>query len=595
MEFCFKSVEEAYISLCLLLLFLGSCQSPEATRSPPADAATLEAGYKADLSACIHQLDSLQVSTQHSQRLEHFIRARYFFKRIEPILAFTDAGNYKSLDAPNLLKVEEEDLTSIKVNAPFGFQVLEEQLFEDPFPSGDATKNIAATRSRLQLILDNVFLELKPHHILWLVRDAIVRIALTGITGFDSPVLARSLEEAGIVYERVGEILELNKDRFTDTTVYRQWKKELHATGIVLKGDFSSFDRYAFIRDHTHPQMALWVKTVSDWGITFPFELAIRNEARDLFSVGTFSRDYFGDNVQEYRYSPEKAALGELLFNDARLSGNGKMSCATCHQQDKAFTDGLRVFKGQVRNTPTLLYASLQQGFFYDNREGSLEGQIVGVIHHEEEFHTTLDAFRDVVIADTTYLHRFKALYNGRLDDYAVRNALAHYVRSLTPFNSRFDRSIRGQEALLAPEEIKGFNLFMGKAKCATCHFPPAFNGTVPPAFADSELESIGVPADTTKPAMIDTDPGRFNVFGTAQRRHFFKTPTVRNISLTAPYMHNGVYTTLEEVMNFYNHGGGTGLGIELENQTLPFDSLQLSTQEVSDLIAFLKSLEDEY
>lgn len=182
----------------------------------------------------------------------------------------------------------------------------------------------------------------------------------------------------------------------------------------------------------------------------------------------------------------------------------------------------------------------------------------------------------------------------GGITEGAIRHAIASYIRSLAPFSSRFDRNIRGEEQSLAASEIRGFNLFTGKAKCATCHFAPLFNGTVPPDFSETELELLGVPhAKDTALAQVDPDPGRYNLFETEVRRHFFKTPTLRNIALTAPYMHNGVYDTLEEVMDFYNRGGGAGIGIALEHQTLPPDKLQLSPEEIQDLIAFMHTLTD--
>lgn len=139
-------------------------------------------------------------------------------------------------------------------------------------------------------------------------------------------------------------------------------------------------------------------------------------------------------------------------------------------------------------------------------------------------------------------------------------------------------------------DEIAGFNLFTGKAKCATCHFIPLTNGTVPPSFMKSESEVLGVPDATKK---LDADLGKFELTKAAIHRNSFKTPTVRNIELTAPYMHNGVFKTLEEVVNFYNEGGGNGLGFNLQNQTLPEDKLKLTALEKKQLIAFMKTLTD--
>ena len=153
---------------------------------------------------------------------------------------------------------------------------------------------------------------------------------------------------------------------------------------------------------------------------------------------------------------------------------------------------------------------------------------------------------------------------------------------------------MRGDENKLSENEKKGFNLFMGKAKCGTCHFAPLFSGLLPPFFTESESEVLGVPGTNDKKnPTLDNDLGKFLFTKSVIHKNSFKTPTLRNIELTAPYMHNGVYATLEEVMEFYNNGGGNGLKIAPPNQTLPFDKLNLSKKEVSDIIAFMKTLTD--
>jgi cytochrome c peroxidase len=133
----------------------------------------------------------------------------------------------------------------------------------------------------------------------------------------------------------------------------------------------------------------------------------------------------------------------------------------------------------------------------------------------------------------------------------------------------------------------------MGKALCATCHFIPLTNGTVPPFFYETEKEVIGVP-ETAENKMLDDDLGFYWKFNEDLHKGMFKTPTIRNIELSAPYMHNGVYNTLEEVLDFYNKGGGGGLGFDLEHQTLPFDKLNLSIEEQNAIISFMKTLTDD-
>lgn len=169
------------------------------------------------------------------------------------------------------------------------------------------------------------------------------------------------------------------------------------------------------------------------------------------------------------------------------------------------------------------------------------------------------------------------------------------YLHTLISFNSRFDQHIRGERKTLTAREINGFNLFMGKARCATCHFAPLFNGSKPTLYLYQESEVIGVPARAnTKQITLDPDQGRFTVTNKEFHRFSFKTPGIRNIELTSPYMHNGVFKSLEEVMDFYNKGGGKSLGIAPPNQSLPFQKLNLQKEEIKDLIAFMRSLTDK-
>ncbi|GAA6769901.1 cytochrome-c peroxidase [Flavobacterium sp. CGRL2] len=152
---------------------------------------------------------------------------------------------------------------------------------------------------------------------------------------------------------------------------------------------------------------------------------------------------------------------------------------------------------------------------------------------------------------------------------------------------------MRGNKNSLNNQEIEGMNLFMGKAKCATCHFTPLFNGTVPPSYSKTEHEVIGTPNEASG-RTLSPDKGRYLYNKMPQLVGAFKTPTVRNAAVTAPYMHNGVFKTLEEVVSFYNKGGGQGLGYEVANQTLPFDKLNLTVKEEHALVAFMKTLTDK-
>ncbi|MFK7968883.1 MAG: cytochrome-c peroxidase [Bacteroidia bacterium] len=578
-----------------LIVLLAACGSDANLQADVNYTDAMELRYATTLDSCIASLESL-ADPQHKPRAKASLaRARAFFKYAEPILAFTDEDNYKSLNQSNFIKIEEEDATDIKINMPWGFQVLEEQLYSDSLDWTAMYENAQLTQGRLTLIRANASLKhLKPYHVLWIIQKAFARITLTGISGFDSPVLNASLEESALVLESLQSYVEICQGLFSDKALADAWQSQLQAAIDVLRaGDFDSFDRYHFIQNHIHPLLRLWNKTVTDWNVSFPFAMALSNDASSFFSANTFNTGFFADPLSG-ALTLEKAALGKRLFNDVQLSASQTMSCATCHKKELAFTDGLQRSKGQNRNSPSLTYAGFQKRFFHDGRAGSLEGQIVSVVNNENEFHSDLNNLVKAVKNDPSYTNIFDSLYMRGVTDLSIRNAIASYIRTLAPFNSPFDENINGKAANLKEEVIAGFNVFMGKAACATCHFPPTFNGTVPPDFSESELEVIGVPIipDTTS-AEIDSDLGAWNLYKTPGREYFFKIPSLRNVARTAPYMHNGVFHSLEEVVDFYNRGGGHGIGIQLKNQTLSPDPLGLTREEQASLVAFMKALTD--
>jgi cytochrome c peroxidase len=339
---------------------------------------------------------------------------------------------------------------------------------------------------------------------------------------------------------------------------------------------------------------------------------AVDPAARGLFDpafldAGFFALDYDGRR----RAMPSRAGreLGRRLFFDPLLSGDNRRACASCHRPESAYAEPLAKSAGfrdegrnapdGERNAPSLSYAAYQRAQFWDLREPMLEDQIGHVVSGRREFNTSFAAIQAKLRAVPEYAGAFRRAFPATggdpVTDATVASALAQYVRGLAGWNSAFDRYVRGERDTLAPAAKRGFNLFMGKAGCGTCHFPPAFNGTVPPLYRETEAEVLGVPAaeDTLHPA-LDADPGRYRVRPAALWRGAFKTPTVRNAAFTAPYMHNGRFRDLDGVIGFYAAGGGKGLGLTVPNQTLPPDSLRLSEVDKADLIAFLRSLSDD-
>lgn len=374
--------------------------------------------------------------------------------------------------------------------------------------------------------------------------------------------------------------------------------------------DSKRFDRMHFIRYHLIPLSTLFNELQA--ALKVPYlkkSAALRSNAKHVYDRNIFVADFFAPSQDAY-YSAEKAKLGELLFFDPILSDNNQRSCASCHKPGLAFTDTLvkstSFDKGiLLRNSPTVINAGFQKKQFWDQRAGSLEDQLDSVINNPSELHSSFAAVVDKINASPEYVKLFHKAFPATVkrgiskDD--VKNAIGVYERTLTGLNSRFDQYMRGDNSKLTPEEINGFNIYMGKARCGVCHIAPLFNGALPPFYEMTDHHSIGVPQkDTMDKFKIDADTGLFRDTKNPFLRFSFKTPTMRNIALTAPYMHNGVYKTLEQVVNFYDHGAGQKFSKDyrpdmggLPFLTIPPFPLNLTEAEKKDLIAFLRSLTD--
>ena len=341
---------------------------------------------------------------------------------------------------------------------------------------------------------------------------------------------------------------------------------------LSVHQQFDTFDRMEYLVMYGLPlqqQLGIFIR---DEGLELNTSAYLNYNAPNLFSPGFLNT---WDSIPEPKRA-DLVKLGEKLFIDKTLSGNLKVSCSTCHKPGHYFTDGNikspSIVRDSVlkRNTPSILYAGKQHSQFLDGRARNLISQIKEVL------------FNPLEMAGK------RELLNKNIDETAL--ALSAYVASLTPLNSAFDRYVAGDRKAMTTEQIKGFNLFMGKAQCGTCHFAPYFNSLVPPYYNVSELEIIGTTKDDNfeKPD-YDDDMGRFDLYKINFYKRAFKTPTVRNTEKTAPYMHNGSFKTLESVLDFYNKGGGAGLGLNIPEQTLASKSLNLSKEEFNQIIQFIQ------
>lgn len=547
----------------------------------------------------INKLDTIKPLAENKA---YFKTVRKWYKFAEPFLIAFDNNNYLTINGPNLPIIHAEDYTDIKKLKPKSLQVVEELLYDEAgLDKKELELQLIFLRSRVPFMAHNhIIYRQKDKHYIKMIRDAIITVATKGITGFDSPMQLNSTEESAYVYQSLGRILKYMEVSYGNTEEYKKLINEFKASeDLLMSSDFESFDRYSFIKNHTNAQLSLLAKACKKWKVEMAENYELNPYAENLFQKDFLNLSDFAPQKSP-KITNEYIALGKKLFNDKSLSRRGDMSCATCHNSEKAFTDGFKVGIGNngvklQRNTPTLTYAGYQRTFFYDGTGDGLEGQIVGVTNNKNEFHIDMENLEQRVKENQVYKKAFDSLYKGNVTSRNIRLSIATYIRSLAPFDSKFDRNMQGLETSLTQEEKEGFNLFMGKAACATCHFPPVFNGLVPPKFSESEFEHLGVTkTDDFNNPVLDDDPGMFYPYEVEERRGFFKTSTVRNIELTAPYMHNGAYETLEKVVAFYNNGGGAGMGLEVPYQTLPEDSLGLNQKEIGSIIAFMKSLKDK-
>lgn len=273
----------------------------------------------------------------------------------------------------------------------------------------------------------------------------------------------------------------------------------------------------------------------------------------------------------------DKVALGRKLFFDPELSADRIRSCASCHQPRRYFTDGRARPVGVsgrrgARNVPSILNAAYGRSFLWDGRAESLEAQVLRPILGKDELGLRLDELTRRLEARKDYREDFRdAFGDPGISPSRIARSLASYIRTLRSGDAPIDRFLHGDSAALSPDARHGFRLFVGRANCGVCHLAPLFT--------DHRFHNTGV-------SWGSGDEGRYAVTGQAQDRGAFKTPSLRNVAMTAPYMHDGSLATLEEVIAHYDDGGTPNPGLDDEIRPLG-----LSATEKRRLIAFLEAL----
>jgi cytochrome c peroxidase len=282
--------------------------------------------------------------------------------------------------------------------------------------------------------------------------------------------------------------------------------------------------------------------------------------------------------------TPEQ--LGERLFSDPILSLDSTLSCASCHIPQFAFSDTARVSKGVggrlgKRNSPGITNMGARPHFFYDGRAATLEQQVLMPIQDTVEMRATLELVTSRLKRHKEYDEAFRQLYGTSVNAEQLAAVLAAFVRTLETADTPFDRWMQGKPNPMDEAAVRGREVFMKKGKCFDCHFSPDFTG--------DEFRNVGLYTGRRNLA----DRGRFDITHDSTDLGKFKVPGLRNVALTAPYMHNGMFQTLEEVIEFYDVPNQTVPG-GINRDTLLNVPLGLTKQEKSDLKTFLEALTDE-
>ncbi|MDX1994179.1 MAG: parallel beta-helix domain-containing protein [bacterium] len=283
-----------------------------------------------------------------------------------------------------------------------------------------------------------------------------------------------------------------------------------------------------------------------------------------------------------------QAELGRLLFYDPVLSAENNLSCASCHHPDLGFADGRALAQGAHeqnlrRSAPSLWNVAYAESLFWDGRAESLEEQLLFPLTNPDEMGSDLDSMLEELRAIPQYAELFGAAFEDGITTDNIVAAIAAFQRTLITNNSPFDRFAAGDFNALTPPQRRGFDIFRSaQTRCFECHSWPTFTANT--------FHVLGVPENQ----LVGEDRGRIEVENAPNADYGFRTPGLRNVALTAPYMHNGAFETLEEVVQFYADGGGAeagGVDVQVDEKVRGFE---LSEQEVDDLVAFLMALTDE-
>lgn len=550
----------------------------------------------------IQQLSDLKElikqNKDNSLLIDTYRKARINYKKIEFYLEYHFPFYSKYfINGPLVPKTEAE--YNFKTISPHGYQVIEE------FVNNYDTERQNEINFEIDLLIETLKSIIKRNKsiinqqstIIDMLRLNLYRIVSMHLNGYDSTIEKNALNELKSSMEGIEEVCQI-----LDPSLAQQTRYIINSVleYIDQNNNYEQFDRLFFITNYIKPLYENLLSYYSAESRLEPTSYAINIRDQQMYSRSWLNLNFFRNYSVDTAKQRQQVELGKILFFDPILSGNEKRACASCHQINKSLASNVKSnkefnFKGDLKiNTPSLLNVSLQKLFFHDGRSTQLEDQLHAVLTNEREMNSKPETLVSKLRKSFEYRKLFANAFKGSEDTsityFAILKSIVEFERTFVYLNLPIDSYLQGNLNALTKEEIKGYNIFGGKALCGSCHFFPLFNGSPPPFHNDNEFEVIGV-GERKNSHIIASDSGRFLVSKNPIHLHAIKTPGIRNYEYTGPYMHNGSLKTINEVVDFYNNGGGKGQGIILSNQTLPFDSLKLTKYEIKVLISFLKTL----
>lgn len=564
----------------------------------------------------LQSIQTGELNAAGRQRLkEEIAQTRLQLKAVDFWLRYLEPIGYRQINGP--LPVEWETEAFEKWEPPYkrkgagltlaALYLEEETITRDTLlhliqQSVDATKIFTADSITRHLATFD--------HFYFCNRLFLLNLAAIYTTGFECPDTENVIPELRHMLAAVKQIYSSFNNSFPATPLSAAYLA-LYDSALSFvneqPSDFSTFDHFTFIKEYVNPLFALNQQFIQRYkAVSRSFnDYSINKQALSIFDKSFYNMQHpkgIFSLVDDIVVLNEIDRIGKLLFYDPILSGNNMRSCASCHVPKQYFTDTTAQTALQFdriqrlpRNTPSLINVIYNHLLMLDGKHISLLAQAKDVTSNPVEMEGSEREMVEKVMSCKEYKTAFKKLLKhtpGETEVTArhILSAITFYMSKFSAYSAPFDDAMHNK-ATLDARQIKGFNLFMSKAECGTCHFVPFFNGVKPP-YTGSEFEVLGTPADTGFSA-LSPDKGRYEINPAPETLHAFRTGTLRNIAHTKPYMHNGVFNTLDEVLDFYNNGGGQGHGLDVPNQTLSGDSLHLTPDEKDALVAFMRALDE--